>query len=92
MVFFKVNRKLAHIIALANMKNASAIGCSKDCDKQLISLDHLEICLQHISNRVKELEKKLEEQKIFEEVASFGEVDTVKPQSQAEVKEAMRRL
>ena len=33
MVYFKVNQLLAKVILLAKMKEKSAIGCTKDCDK-----------------------------------------------------------
>ena len=67
MVYFKVNRVLARIIKLAEMKEKSAIGCTKDCDKQLISLDHLDICLCIIRKKAEELEKVLEDQKLVKE-------------------------
>jgi len=57
MVYFKVNRLLALIIKLAEMQDKAAIGCTKDCDKQLLSLDHLNICLEIIGNKAEKLEK-----------------------------------
>lgn len=65
MVYFKVNRILAKVIKLAEMRDKSAIGCTKDCDKQLISLDHLDICLEVICRKVSELEKQMEDQNLL---------------------------
>ena len=61
MVYFKVNRLLARVIKLAELQGKAAIGCTKFCDKQLLSLDHIDICLSVIRQKVKEIEKTLEE-------------------------------
>ena len=51
------------------MKEKSAIGCTKDCDKQLISLDHLDICMGIIQKKIAELEKLLQDQRDVREAS-----------------------
>ena len=72
MVYFKVNRRLARVIQLAGMAGKSAISCTKHCDKQLISLEHIDICLEAIRRKVAELEKKVEEQKMVTEAEQLA--------------------
>ena len=95
MVYFKVNRVLAQIIKLAEMREKSAIGCTKDCDKQLISLDHLDICLSIIHKKADELEKILEDQKLVKEAkAAKPDKDLGKGvmQTKEQLEESMRKM
>ena len=86
MVYFKVNKLLARVIKLAEMQYKSAIGCTRDCDKQVISLDDLDVCLGEIKCRVKEFEETLTEQKDLRDADNFKDEE---PLTQAISKEQM---
>ena len=92
MVYFKVNRLLAKVIKLAEMKGKSSIGCTKDCDKQLISLDHVDICLEIICRKVAELEKEIEDQELLNEHAEESKKEKKDPKTKEEIAEYMRVL
>ena len=63
MVYFKVNNLLARVIKAAGLWQKSDMGCSKNCDQQLITLEQIEICLDNIRKKIEELEKCLQQQK-----------------------------
>ena len=92
MVYFKVNRLLAKVIKLAEMKGKSSIGCTKDCDKQLISLDHVDICLEIICRKAAELEKEIEDQELLNEHAEESKKEKKDPKTKEEIAEYMRVL
>ena len=92
MVYFKVNRLLAKVIKLAEMKGKSSIGCTKDCDKQLISLDHVDICLEIICRKAEELEKEIEDQELLNEHAEESKKEKKDPKTKEEIAEYMRVL
>ena len=93
MVYFKVNLLLARVLKLAEQNKGSAIGCTKDCDKQLLSLDDLEICLEIIRNRAYKIEHDLKEQDEIEEAKTLEDDSKFKkPQTKEEIQEAMRRM
>ena len=95
MVYFKVNRVLAKVILLAEMKDKSAIGCTMNCDKQLISLDHLDICMGVIRRKIEELEKLLADQKDVREAEKASEPAKHKKgekQTKEQMDENMRKM
>lgn len=69
MVYFKVNALLQQLIRLAKVQK-SFVGCSQICDRQIVSVTDLQLCLRAIKQEIGELsalieteEKKSEEAK-----------------------------
>ena len=83
MVYFKVNRLLYRVMKAAKLWQKSDMGCTRHCDQQLVSLEELEICVEAIQKRIKELESTLKEQA---ELKEAKETQKTKEKKEAESK------
>ena len=61
MVFFKINTTLLEVIKMAKL-NKQFVGCTRLCDRQIISLDDLKVCIQQIKGEIADLETELKNQ------------------------------
>lgn len=82
MVYFKVNALLDKLMKLARLQQ-SFVGCSPLCDRQLISVQDMQMCLRAVKQEIEELEQLLKGPEPVEE--SKAVVTEIKDDKQREV-------